>query len=140
MKVVAYCRVYTDEQACSGFSVPQQEEALRAWCSERGHELVEVVRDKDHSGAAHTDAPKGRKANFYYDCPRKVEEEWRRACPNRNHRAKDLEERVRNFALHLIENPDTLREQVEQQAEAKRERKPWLRDAREAASASPSWS
>lgn len=87
------------------------------------------------SMAAHTVAPKGRKAHFYYICPRKVEEEWRKACPNRNHRAGDLEERVRNFALRLIEDPDTLREQVEQQARAEREQKPWLRDAREAASA-----
>jgi hypothetical protein len=42
---------------------------------------------------------------------------------------------VRNFALRLIENPDTLREQVEQQVRAERESKPWLRDAREVASA-----
>jgi chromosome segregation ATPase len=42
---------------------------------------------------------------------------------------------VRNIALRLIENPDTLREQVEQQARAERESKPWLCDAREAASA-----
>jgi hypothetical protein len=46
-----------------------------------------------------------------------------------------LEERVRNFALNLIEDPDTLREQVEQQPRAERDSKPWLRDAREAASA-----
>jgi hypothetical protein len=72
---------------------------------------------------------------YYYVCPKKVEEEWRAACPNRNHRTEDLEERVRRFALGLIENPDTLREQVEQQAKAERESKPWLRDAREAASA-----
>jgi hypothetical protein len=46
-----------------------------------------------------------------------------------------LEERVRRFALRLIENPDTLREQVEQQVRAERASKPWLRNAREAASA-----
>lgn len=85
--------------------------------------------------AGHTVAPKGRRAYHYYICPKKVEEAWRSACPNRNHRAEDLEERVRNFALRLIENPDTLREQVEQQARAERASKPWLRDAREAASA-----
>jgi hypothetical protein len=38
-------------------------------------------------------------------------------------------------SLRLIEDPDTLREQVEQQARAERESKPWLRDAREAATA-----
>jgi hypothetical protein len=42
---------------------------------------------------------------------------------------------VRTFALRLIEDPDTLREQVEQQVRAERESKPWLRGAREAASA-----
>ena len=84
----------------------------------------------------HTVAPKGRKRGpyHYYPCTRKGEEKGRSSCPNRNHRAKDLEERVRNFALRLIEDPDTLREQVEQQARAERESKPWLREAREAAS------
>ena len=86
------------------------------------------------SMAGHTVAPKGRKAYYYYVCPRKVEEDWRSACPNRNLRAKALEARVREFALRLIENPDTLREQVEQQVRAERASKPWLRDAREAAS------
>jgi hypothetical protein len=85
--------------------------------------------------AGHTVAPKGRKPYYYYVCPKKVEEEWRAACPNRNHRAEDLEERVHRFALRLLENPDTLREQVEQQVRVERESKPWLRDAREAASA-----
>jgi len=41
---------------------------------------------------------------------------------------------VRNFALRLIENPDTLREEIEQQVRTEQEGKPWLRDAREAAS------
>ena len=85
--------------------------------------------------AGHTVAPKGRRPYYYYVCPKKVEEKWRSACPNRNHRAEPLEERVRGFALRLIENPDTLREQVEQQVRAERESKPWLRDAREAVSA-----
>jgi site-specific DNA recombinase len=51
MKVVAYARVSTDEQARSGYSIADQEEALRAWCAENGHELLEVVRDEGHSGA-----------------------------------------------------------------------------------------
>jgi hypothetical protein len=87
--------------------------------------------------SGHTVAPKGRKRGpyHYYLCTRKVEEKRRSGCPNRNHRAEDLEERVRNFALRLIRNPDTLREEVEQQVRAERESKPWLRDAREAASA-----
>ena len=93
-------------------------------CAECGRAMVD-----------HTVAPKGRKTHYYYVCPKKVEEERRSACPNRNHRAGELEGRVRDFALRLIENPDTLREQIEQQARAERESKPWLRDAREAASA-----
>jgi len=86
--------------------------------------------------SGHTVAPKGRKRGsyHYYLCTRKVEEKGRSGCPNRNHRAEDLEERVRNFALRLIENPDTLREEIEQQVRTEQEGKPWLRDAREAAS------
>jgi len=51
MKVVAYARVSTVEQARSGYSIADQEEALHAWCAESGHELLEVVRDEGHSGA-----------------------------------------------------------------------------------------
>jgi hypothetical protein len=84
--------------------------------------------------SGHTVSPRGRKRSYYYYvCPSKVEEYWKTACPNRNHRAADLEARVRGFVTRLIENPDTLREQVEQQARAARESKPWVRDAREAA-------
>lgn len=42
---------------------------------------------------------------------------------------------MRGFALRLIRDPATLREQVEQQVRAEKESKPWLRDAREAATA-----
>ena len=48
---VAYCRVSTDEQARSGYSIADQEEALRAWCTDNQHELLEVVKDEGHSGA-----------------------------------------------------------------------------------------
>jgi site-specific DNA recombinase len=84
-----------------------------------------------------TVAPKRRKRGpyHYYVCARKDEEKGRAGCPNRSHRAEPLEARVRGFALRLIENPNTLRERVEQQARAERESEPWLRDAREAASA-----
>jgi len=51
MKAVLYARVSTDEQARSGFSIADQEEALRAWCTENQHELLEVVKDEGHSGA-----------------------------------------------------------------------------------------
>jgi site-specific DNA recombinase len=48
---ILYARVSTDEQARSGYSIADQEEALRAWCAENGHEPLEVVRDEGHSGA-----------------------------------------------------------------------------------------
>lgn len=51
MITVAYCRVSTAEQARSGYSIADQEEALRAWCAENEHELLEVVKDEGHSGA-----------------------------------------------------------------------------------------
>jgi hypothetical protein len=97
-----------------------------AACAECGRAMV-----------GHTVAPKVRNRGpyHYYLWTRKGEEKGRSGCPNRNLRAEDLEERVRNFALRLIEAPDTLREQVEQQVRAERESRPWLRDAREAASA-----
>jgi hypothetical protein len=84
-----------------------------------------------------TVAPKRRKRGpyHYYVCAKKDEEKGRAGCPNRSHRAEPLEARVRGFALRLIEDPDALRERVEQQARAMRESEPWLREAREAAGA-----
>ena len=56
-----------------------------------------------------TVAPKGRKRGpYYYLCQRKIEEKRKSGCPNRNHRAEPLEERVRGFAVHLIRNPEVL--------------------------------
>jgi hypothetical protein len=84
----------------------------------------------------HTIAPaKRKKAYHYYLCPKKSEGDWKAACSNRNHRAADLEARVREFVVRMLEDPDTLREQVEQQVRAERESKPWLRDAGEASAA-----
>jgi len=42
---VAYIRVSTEEQATEGVSLEAQECALRAYCTMRGLELVELVRD-----------------------------------------------------------------------------------------------
>ncbi len=42
---VIYCRVSTDEQAEHGVSLDAQEAALRAYCTMRGLEVVEVVVD-----------------------------------------------------------------------------------------------
>src|SRR5215207_142239 len=51
LKAIVYTRVSTDEQARSGYSIAEQGEALRIWCTENGHEVLEVVRDEGHSGA-----------------------------------------------------------------------------------------
>ena len=42
---VGYVRVSTEEQADHGVSLDAQEAALRAYCSMRGLEMVELVRD-----------------------------------------------------------------------------------------------
>src|SRR5215211_3528343 len=47
LKAIVYTRVSTDEQARSGYSIAEQGEALRIWCTENGHEVLEVVRDAD---------------------------------------------------------------------------------------------
>ena len=79
---------------------------------------------------SHTVAPaKCKRAYHYYLCPKKVEGNWKTACPNHNHQAAELEARVRQFVVRMLEEPDTLREQVEQQVRAERECKPWLREA-----------
>jgi hypothetical protein len=84
----------------------------------------------------HTVAPaKRKKAYHYYLCPKKSEGDWKTACSNRNHRAADLEAQVREFVVRVLEEPDTLREQVEQQVRVEHESKPWLRDAGEAKTA-----
>ena len=49
---VLYARVSTDGQARSGYSLPQQMEALRAHCRREGHEVLEEVVDPGHSGAS----------------------------------------------------------------------------------------
>lgn len=51
MKAILYARVSTDEQARSGYSIADQEEALRSWCASESYEVLEVVRDEGHSGA-----------------------------------------------------------------------------------------
>src|SRR5215211_1387713 len=46
-----YARVSTDEQARSGYSLAQQIEALRAYATREGYEVLEEVQDPGHSGA-----------------------------------------------------------------------------------------
>jgi site-specific DNA recombinase len=49
MKVIAYCRVSTEEQATHGHSLAAQESKLRAYCECFGHDLVAVITDAGHS-------------------------------------------------------------------------------------------
>lgn len=45
MRLVAYIRVSTDDQAAHGHSVGQQAERLTAWAAALGHQLVETITD-----------------------------------------------------------------------------------------------
>ena len=49
---VLYARVSTDGQVRSGYSLPQQMEALRAHCTREGYEVLEEVLDLGQSGAS----------------------------------------------------------------------------------------
>jgi len=51
-RAILYARVSTDEQARSGFSLAQQLEALRAYASREGYEVLEEVSDPGQSGAS----------------------------------------------------------------------------------------
>jgi DNA invertase Pin-like site-specific DNA recombinase len=44
VKAIIYCRVSTQEQK-DGYSLRQQEEALRRWCEDNGYDVLEVVQD-----------------------------------------------------------------------------------------------
>ncbi len=48
---ILYTRVSTAEQAASGYSLPQQADALRGVAKAEGYEIVEVVSDPGESGA-----------------------------------------------------------------------------------------
>jgi site-specific DNA recombinase len=49
MKIIAYCRVSTEEQANEGYSLGSQQVKLEAYCSLYSHDLVEVVVDGGQS-------------------------------------------------------------------------------------------
>ncbi len=51
-RAILYCRVSTDEQARSGFSLAQQMEALREYANREGYEVLEEVTDPGQSGAS----------------------------------------------------------------------------------------
>src|SRR5215211_7857741 len=50
-RAIIYARVSTDEQVRSGYSLPQQIEALRAYAAREGYEVLEEVQDPGQSGA-----------------------------------------------------------------------------------------
>src|SRR5919201_2982851 len=49
-RAILYARVSTDEQARSGYSLAQQIEALRAYATREGYEVLEEVQDAGQSG------------------------------------------------------------------------------------------
>ena len=51
-QAILYARVSTDEQARSGYSLAQQQEALREYTAREGYEVLEEVRDPGQSGAS----------------------------------------------------------------------------------------
>ena len=50
LKLLGYVRVSTRGQAEEGMSLGVQEDRIRAWCDQQGHELVDVIRDGGRSG------------------------------------------------------------------------------------------
>jgi site-specific DNA recombinase len=52
MRAILYARVFTDEQARSGYSLAQQIEALRDYAAREGYEILEEVVDPGQSGAS----------------------------------------------------------------------------------------
>ena len=52
IRAILYARVFTDEQARSGYSLAQQIEALRAHAAKEGYEVLEEVQDPGQSGAS----------------------------------------------------------------------------------------
>ena len=51
-RAILYCRVSGEEQAKKGYSLADQLDALRRWCSENAHQIVEEVEDGGYSGAS----------------------------------------------------------------------------------------
>src|ERR687886_680430 len=51
-QAILYCRVSTDEQVRSGFSLAQQMEAVREYANREGYEILEEVTDPGQSGAS----------------------------------------------------------------------------------------
>jgi site-specific DNA recombinase len=50
-RAILYARVSGEEQAKKGYSLADQLDALRDWCSKNNHEIVDEVQDRGFSGA-----------------------------------------------------------------------------------------
>src|ERR671918_923435 len=50
-KAILYARVSTEEQAKTGYSIPEQLRELRSYAAREGYRVVEEVVDDGHSGA-----------------------------------------------------------------------------------------
>jgi site-specific DNA recombinase len=50
-RAILYARVSGEEQKKYGYSLPDQRDTLRAWCSDNGYEIIEEVEDGGYSGA-----------------------------------------------------------------------------------------
>ena len=50
-RAVLYCRVSGEEQRKKGYSLADQLDTLRRWCSENGYEIIDEVEDGGFSGA-----------------------------------------------------------------------------------------
>jgi site-specific DNA recombinase len=50
-RAILYARVSTDEQAKSGYSIPEQLRELRAYAAREGYRVIEEAVDDGHSGA-----------------------------------------------------------------------------------------
>src|SRR5918993_3306039 len=50
-RAVLYCRVSGEDQRKKGYSLADQLDTLRRWCSENGYEIVDEVEDSGFSGA-----------------------------------------------------------------------------------------
>jgi site-specific DNA recombinase len=50
-RAILYMRVSGEEQKKRGYSLPDQRDTLRVWCSENAYEILEEVEDAGYSGA-----------------------------------------------------------------------------------------
>ena len=81
-----------------------------AYCPSCGCRMVaHATRGKRTSGLAN-----------YYVCGRKRNSGRTECTPHKYHRAEPLEERVRNFVLGVLSDPETMRRSVEEQLERER--------------------